>query len=272
MKQRKYPSDLSDAQWAAVEPFMKRSDSRGNPGKYDKRRIGEAILCVRCAGCRWRSLPHDFPPWESVCDHFRRWQERAVWAEIALALARADRIQAGREPEPSVALIDSQRVKSTGAGEEHGFHGGKRIKGRSRHVVTDTGGPHPGRARDLGQESRLPGDGPHPCAGQGALRGPGGHRGRRGLQAPSRTSRRSPGHAPVGGQKSRPEGLPGPPLALGGRGGPSPGWATSAASPRTMRGLPGTPRPSFGSPARSSCSTAWTARPETFSSTGSECR
>ena len=140
MSQKKYPSDLSDAQWRAIEPFVKRSDPRGNPGKYDKRRVVEAILYLLREGCRWRSLPHDFPPWESVYDHFRRWQERGVWADLALALARADRRQQGREVQPSVALIDSQSVKSAGAGEERGFHGGKRIKGRSRHVVADTGG------------------------------------------------------------------------------------------------------------------------------------
>ena len=140
MSQKRYPSDLSDAQWEAIKPFVERPDPRGNPGKHDKRRVVEAILYVAREGCRWRSLPHDFPPWETVYDHFRRWQERGVWEELAAALARADRRRAGREPEPSVALIDSQSVKSAGSGEERGFHGGKQVKGRSRHVVTDTGG------------------------------------------------------------------------------------------------------------------------------------
>ena len=140
MSQKRYPSDLSEAQWRAIEPFVGRPDPRGNPGKYPRRRILEGLLYVLREGCRWRSLPHDFPPWESVYDHFRRWKERAVWPELAAALARADRIKAGRQPDPSVALIDSQSVKSAGSGEERGFHGGKKIKGRSRHVVTDTGG------------------------------------------------------------------------------------------------------------------------------------
>src|SRR5215210_1225978 len=140
MAEKTYPSDLSDAQWRAIEPFVERPDPRGNPGKYEKRSVVNAILYVAREGCRWRSLPVNFPPWEAVYDHFRRWRERGVWEELAQVLARADRRRAGRETEPSVAIIESQSVKSAGSGEERGFHGGKKVKGRSRHVVTDTGG------------------------------------------------------------------------------------------------------------------------------------
>lgn len=140
MAEKTYPSDMSEAEWRAVEPFVGRPDPRGNPGKYERRAVVNALLYVAREGCRWRALPHDFPPWESVYDHFRRWKKRGVWEALSQELARADRRRAGRDPEPSVAIIDSQSVKSAGSGEERGFHGGKLIKGRSRHVVTDSGG------------------------------------------------------------------------------------------------------------------------------------
>jgi len=91
MAEKTYPSDLSDAQWRAIEPFVERPDPRGNPGKYEKRSVVNAILYVAREGCRWRSLPVNFPPWEAVYDHFRRWRERGVWEELAQVLARADR-------------------------------------------------------------------------------------------------------------------------------------------------------------------------------------
>jgi len=140
MEKKRYPSDLSDAQWRAIESFVERPDPRGHPGKHDKRLVVNAILYLVREGCRWRSLPHDFPPHQTVYDHFVRWRERGVWEELATVLVRANRLHAGREVEPSVAIIDSQSVKSAGAGEERGFHGGKKVQGRSRHVSTDTGG------------------------------------------------------------------------------------------------------------------------------------
>lgn len=138
--EKKYPSDLSDEQWRAVEPFVKRSDPRGNPGRHDRRTVLNAILYVLRGGISWRMLPKDFPPFGTVYDHFRRWNVRGIWAELNATLTQASRLKAGREAQPSVGIIDSQSVKTSGPGAERGFHGGKRIKGRSRHIVTDTAG------------------------------------------------------------------------------------------------------------------------------------
>ncbi len=121
MSRKTYSSDLSEAQWRAVEPFVARPDPRGNPGKYEKREVVNAILYVAREGCRWRALPGDLPPWEAVYDHFRRWRQRGVWESLAEELARADRRQAGRNPEPSVGIVDSQSVRARALGRSAAF-------------------------------------------------------------------------------------------------------------------------------------------------------
>ena len=137
-----YPSDLSDAQWAKIERFFARPDPRGAREKYSKRRVVEACLYRLREGCRWRALPHDFPPYDTVHDHFQRWQERGVWQEAVLVLNtrwREQELGRGRRA-PRHAILDSQSVKSAAEGEARGFHGGKKIKGRSRHVAVDSQG------------------------------------------------------------------------------------------------------------------------------------
>ena len=137
-----YPSDLSDAQWEKVAPFFARPDPRGAREKHPKRRVVEAILYRLREGCRWRALPHDFPPYDTVHDHFSRWQARGVWQEAVLVLGtRWREVSLGRARRaPRHAILDSQSVKSAAAGEARGFHGGKKIKGRSRHVAIDSAG------------------------------------------------------------------------------------------------------------------------------------
>ena len=137
-----YPSDLSDEQWAKIEPFFARPDPRGAREKYPKRRVVEACLYRLREGCRWRALPHDFPPYDTVFDHWQRWQERGVWQEAVAVLGTRWREQElGRARRaPRHAILDSQSVKSAAEGEERGFHGGKKIKGRSRHVAIDSQG------------------------------------------------------------------------------------------------------------------------------------
>jgi len=88
------PSDLTDAPWALAEKLFVRPDPRGQRERHAKRRVVEAILYVLREGCRWRALPHDFPPWATLYDHFRRWRRRAVWAEAVRVLNPAWRQRA----------------------------------------------------------------------------------------------------------------------------------------------------------------------------------
>ena len=125
-----------------LEPCFARSDPRGARSKYPKRRVVEACLYRLREGCRWRALPHDFPPYDTVFDHWRRWQKRGVWQEaVAVLGTRWREVKLGRgRRAPRHAILDSQSVKSAAEGEERGFHGGKKIKDRSRHVAVDSQG------------------------------------------------------------------------------------------------------------------------------------
>ena len=137
-----YPSDLTDKQWAKIERFFERPDPRGARSKYPKRRVVEAILYRLREGCRWRALPHDFPPWDTGYDHWRRWQKRGVWQKAVAVLGmRWREVALGRgRRAPRHAILDSQSVKTAAEGEERGLHGGKKVKGRSRHVAIDSQG------------------------------------------------------------------------------------------------------------------------------------
>ena len=137
-----YPSDLSDRQWQRLEPFFERPDPRGARPKYPKRRVVEAVLYRLREGCRWRALPHDFPPWDTVYDHWRRWQQRGVWPQAVAVLGRRWReVTLGRaRRSPRHAILDSQAVKTAAEGEARGLHGAKKVKGRSRHVAVDSQG------------------------------------------------------------------------------------------------------------------------------------
>ena len=137
-----YPSDLNDGQWAILEPFFARAGALGRPEVHPRRRIVEAILYRLREGCRWRALPRDFPPWSTVSWHFQRWSRQGILQDAVGALTRAERQQALGRPRrlPRHAIIDSQSVKSAAEGEARGFHGGKKIKGRSRHAVVDSRG------------------------------------------------------------------------------------------------------------------------------------
>jgi putative transposase len=118
-ERRRYPSDLTDEQWAILAPLVerpRRADGRGRPRAVDLREVTNAILYVLHEGCRWRSLPHDFPPWQTVYWYFARWTDDGTLAAITDALRRRVRAGAGRDPEPSALVIDSQSVKATEKG------------------------------------------------------------------------------------------------------------------------------------------------------------
>lgn len=115
MTRQRYPSDLTDAQWKRLEPLLVAARSRrGRPRTYPLREIVNALLYVLRGGIAWRAIPHDFPPWESVYDHFRRWKKTSTLEKIHDVLREDTRAKQGRARSPSAAVLDSQSVKTAG--------------------------------------------------------------------------------------------------------------------------------------------------------------
>jgi len=134
-----YKSDLNDEQWAVIEPLLKRSGP-GRPMKFELRAVVNAILYVVRTGCQWAYLPKEYPNYHSVYYHYHQWSWDETWERVNTALREAVRKAVGREAQPSLAIIDSQSVKTTEVGGEHGFDGGKKVNGRKRHILVDTMG------------------------------------------------------------------------------------------------------------------------------------
>jgi putative transposase len=140
MNRKRYPSDLTDAQWALLEPGIPPPRPGGRPRKTNMREVVNALFYLIREGCSWRALPHDFPPWKTVYNYFEDWKHDGTWDLFLTALRRRVRLAAGRDPDPRVACIDSQSVKTAYGGEEVGTDGGKKVRGRKRHIAVDTMG------------------------------------------------------------------------------------------------------------------------------------
>jgi putative transposase len=138
MKRKPAPSNLSDAQWALLEPLMPEAKQNGRPRRVYLREIINAIFYILCGGFPWRMMPHEFPAWKTVYHYFRSWRIDRLWQQMNQALREKVRQQVGRQLTPSAAIVDSQSVKTTELAGEVGDDGGKLLKGHKRHLLVDT--------------------------------------------------------------------------------------------------------------------------------------
>jgi transposase len=136
----RYETDLTDAEWALIEPLLPEPYARGRPRRWPAREILNGIFYVLRGGIAWRLLPSDLPPRSTVFRWFSLWRDAGLFETINHLLVMADRERVGREASPTAAVLDSQSVKTTESGGPRGYDAGKKVKGRKRQVMVDTDG------------------------------------------------------------------------------------------------------------------------------------
>ena len=139
MRTRPYDTDLTDEQFALLQPLLPQRKRTGRP-PADLREVLNGLFYLVRSGCQWRLLPHDFPPWSTVHTWYRRWRRDGTWERVNEALRQQVRTQAGRDPSPRSSAADSQSVKTTPQGGAKGFDNGKKVHGRKRHIWVDSMG------------------------------------------------------------------------------------------------------------------------------------
>ena len=138
-RSRAYETDLCDEAWRLVQGFLPDDPGGGRPRSVCLRAVADAVFYVLRSGCAWRMLPADFPPWPTVYRYFRRWESDGAVETMHDVLRGLVRIQEGKNPEPTAGIIDSQTVKSSPqAIDPIGYDGGKKVKGRKRHIIVDS--------------------------------------------------------------------------------------------------------------------------------------